>query len=103
MAKIGAVVVQMAEPPREVRAFVLDGIRTTDRPAAIGYFLLSIMREWNARLGRFPVVNLRIGMVEAADLSGVDTRTTMLHDDWFGRIYELTVAAERNDPGILGR
>lgn len=102
MAKVGVVLATIEKPNGETKAFVMDGLRTSDRPAALGYFLLNAMREWYSRHGHFPTVSLSMGLVEAADLRMCDTRTTLLKDDWFGRIYELVLAVERNDPGLLG-
>jgi hypothetical protein len=102
VAKVGVVLAQIKDPTNETKAFVLDGLRTSDRPAALGYYLLNALREWHSRFGHFPVVTLKMGLVEHADLRMCDTRTTVLNDDWFGRLYELTLAVERNDPGLLG-
>ena len=102
MPKVGVVLATIEKPHGETKAFVMDGIRTSDRPAALGYFLLNAFREWYGKNGHFPTVSLSMGLVEAADLRMCDTRTTLLNDDWFGRIYELVLAVERNDPGLLG-
>jgi hypothetical protein len=102
MAKVGVALATIEAPAKETIAFVLDGIRTSDRPSALGYFLFNALREWYSRFGHFPVVTLKMGLVEHADLGLCQVRTTILKDDWFGRIYELVLAVERNDPGLLG-
>ena len=51
MAKVGVAIAQITSPARESKAFVLDGIRTADRPAALGYFLMNALREWYTRFG----------------------------------------------------
>lgn len=102
MAKVGVVLAHITKPTRDTKVLVLEGIATRDRPSAIGYFLLNIMREWYARFREFPHVDIQLGRVESADIMGLERRTsTELVDDWYGRIYELTLAVERNDRDIL--
>lgn len=102
MAKVGVVLAHISKPARDTKVLVLEGVKTADRPAAIGYFLLNIMREWYARFREFPHVDLQLGRVEAADIMGLERRTsTELTEDWYGRIYELTLAVERDDRDIL--
>ena len=98
MSKVGVVVAQITKPASDTKVLVLEGIRTADRPAAIGYFLLDIAREWYARFHEFPHIDIQLGHVDSSELIGTDYRTSLaMRGDWYGRIYELTLAVERND------
>ena len=104
MARIGVAILKIKIPTEKPRALVLDGIRTADRPAALGEFILSSLREWYQKYKFLPQVTLETGLVEHSELrTAVDLRTTTLTEDWFGRLYELQVAVERGDPELLVR
>ncbi len=89
---------------------VIDGTRTADRPALIGYFILDIMREHYHKHKVLPDITLRVGTIEASQLNvrkrqGYDVRTSAVSGgcpgDILGEIYKTVLAVERGDSGLL--
>src|SRR5215510_46978 len=102
MARLGVAVLKTKTLPATIRTLVLDGVRTTDRPAAIGYFILTEMREFYHKYHYFPQVEFTIGSVDTSTLlnSETEARAIPMTEDWFGKIYELIVKVERGDKTI---
>jgi hypothetical protein len=105
-SRIGVVLMTILTTPPTEHLFVLDGIKTNNRPAAIGNFVLEIMRDAFRKTKSFPEVRIRMGTVGAGELTkrrfeGRDIRTNTLESDVIGDLYRLVVTVERGDEDIL--
>ncbi len=105
MARMGVAVIKTRAPIASAKTLILDGIATADRPAAVGYFVLTTLRELYFKYRFFPTIELSFGESDAAALmsSKDPVQTLPLDGDWFGKLYELVLSVERNerdtDPG----
>ena len=106
MRQVGVVLMTVFGVKPTEHILVLDGIHTEDRPAAVGYFVLEIMREAHRRSGSFPEFRLRLGAVDGVELDrrktqGYDVRTYRSDGKALGEMYKVVLAVERGDEGIL--
>ena len=115
--RIGVVILTLVPSPStamlvvpEEHLLVLEGIHTADRPAAVGYFILDVMRDAFRKYGNFPESRFRIGTVDHNQLKmrkaqGYNVRTSEVRGgvpgDILGEMYKLVIAVERGDQGLL--
>ncbi len=104
--RVGVILVTVLEKPPTEHVLVLEGIRTADRPAAVGLFVFDIMREMHSKYGRFPEFRVRMGTIERSQLmareaQGHDVRRTCMDGELIGEVYRLVVAVEHGDRNIL--
>ena len=85
---------------------VMDGLKTGDRPGALGMFILQGLYELTRdNDGVVPEVALTFGAVDAASLGEFSRKNQVyiphLVGDEFANVYTVMQAVQRGDPRVL--
>ena len=95
--------------PEMTKVLVLEGIAVEDRPSALGYFLLNLMRELTyarVQAGGEPIIpqlKLTAGSLSPAEVeANSNVEVLPLQGQEFNEVYKVVLAVEQDRRDIIG-
>lgn len=88
------------------RTMVMEGVKISDRPLAVGYFVLDTLRSWfRDGVPTTKPILLKVGMVDPKELDERKNQIPLFvapsNVEDLGALYKILVAVSSGDKGLL--